>query len=350
MTGANSAGSARLRLGVVSEETWDFLTPLFDTFARRYRTAVFQRRTIGLPVFNARVNRAVLRRDLRAFLRANDVVFFEWASELLAAATRLPKVARMIARLHRYELYEWADRIDWDPVDTIIVVSEAKRREFTTRFPRQAAKVVVSYPSVALDRFCPAVGERTFAGDIGTLCHLTPRKRVYDLILAFAELTEDGHDFRLHIGGGRRPGAGDYYLALHQLVAALRLADRVVFYDHVVDTPAWYRQLDIFVSNSYSEGLQVAAIEAMASGCYCLAHRWDGAEELLPSRELFTTGRELREKILAYARAPAPEQRAYRARMRQIACDKFDLRRAVEQICDRIERASALHRPPAVAS
>lgn len=349
MTHAVTSAPGSLRLGVVNQETWDFLAPLFSHFTQRYRTAVFNRRTIGLPIFNTRVNRSLLHHDLRTFMRANDVVFFEWASELLATATHLPKVTRLVVRLHRYELYEWADRIDWGPVDQIVLVSEAKRREFAARFPQHAAKVVVSYPSVSLDRFRPAEPERSFAGDIGILCHLTARKRVYDLILTFAELIEDGHDFRLHIGGSCRPGYDDYHLALQRLVAELRLRDRVTFYGYVAETPAWYRQIDVFVSNSYSEGLQVAAIEAMASGCYCLVHRWDGAEELLPSRDLFSTGRELREKIVVYARAPAEQQREHRARMRRIACDRFDLRHATEEICHAIERAAAIGRPRSVA-
>ncbi len=71
-----------------------------------------------------------LQGDLSAFLAAHDVVFFEWGSELLALASRLPKTTRIITRIHRYEMYEWVDRVNWDVVDTIVLVSEAKRIEF----------------------------------------------------------------------------------------------------------------------------------------------------------------------------------------------------------------------------
>ncbi len=119
-----------IRLGVVNPETWDFFQELFEYFGSRFQTSLFERRPVRLPVLRTRAERYLLRRDLNRFLRQNDVVFFEWASDLLALASHLPKSARIITRLHRWELYAWADAVNWDAVDRIILVSEAKRREF----------------------------------------------------------------------------------------------------------------------------------------------------------------------------------------------------------------------------
>src|SRR5690606_18831809 len=104
--------AAIMRLGIAIEETWDFLHEIHADLAAHHDVTLFRRRQVGLPVFNARLNRALFRRDLGAFLRANDVVFFEWASELLAAASHLPKKAGIVTRLHRYEMYRWADRVN----------------------------------------------------------------------------------------------------------------------------------------------------------------------------------------------------------------------------------------------
>jgi glycosyltransferase involved in cell wall biosynthesis len=74
----------------------------------------------------------------------------------------------------------------------------------------------------------------------------------------------------------------------------------VTFYGHVEKPEDWYPRIDIFISNGYSEGLQVSPMEAMATGCYCLSHHWDGADELLPVEQLYFTDRELQDLVLQH--------------------------------------------------
>jgi glycosyltransferase involved in cell wall biosynthesis len=106
----------------------------------------------------------------------------------------------------------------------------------------------------------------------------------------------------------------------------------ITFYGHVSDPQSWYKNIDIFVSNSYSEGLQVAPMEAMASGCYCLSHRWEGADELVPEASLYYTNQELQDKLLHYCDLNESEKQKARAHMREIACDRFDLEQTKAQI------------------
>ena len=312
-----------IRLGVVNPETWDFFQELFEYFGSRFQTRLFERRPIRLPVLRTRAERYLLRRDLNRFLRQNDVVFFEWASDLLALASHLPKSARIITRLHRWELYAWADAVNWDAVDRIILVSEAKRREFAERFPGHRHKIEVVPESIDLGRF-PYV-ERSSAGTLGTLCHLRPRKRVYDLILTFSELLRENPQLRLHIGGNPVPEQMDYYTSLRSLAKRLDLNGTVRFEGFVERPWEWYRKVDVFVSNSYSEGLQVSPMEAMASGCYTLVHRWEGAEELVPSEYLYFSDRELREKVLEFCSAPEARRQELREHQRSIVAERFNI-------------------------
>jgi glycosyltransferase involved in cell wall biosynthesis len=202
-------------------------------------------------------------------------------------------------------------------------VSQAKLREFSAAFPRHAHKAVVIPEAVSLNRFRPAV--KRFNGDIGILCHLKPRKRVYELVLTFYELVQQRPDFHLHIGGGRAAGFDEYYEAVSQLVDRLGLRDKVTFYGHVAKPEDWYPLIDIFISNGYSEGLQVSPMEAMASGCYCLSHHWDGAEELLPPGNLYYTNTTLKELFLRYADLPDSEKDEAKARMRGMVCERFNV-------------------------
>lgn len=324
-----------MRLGVVlADDTWHFFNDIYEDLKTRYSVDVFQRRRFGAPVFNVRINRYLFNHDLETFLNSHDVIFFEWASDLLAAATQLPKRGRIVTRLHRYEMFQWSGQINWANVDKVILVSRAMQQKFARDFPEHAHRTVVINESVSTQRFQPV--SKPFAGDIGTLCFPTPRKRVYELILAFAELNRRRSGYRLHIGGSSNK-FGDYNDALHSLVKKLALEDQVIFYGKVSEPWNWYRNIDIFISNSYSEGLQVAPMEAMASARYCLSHYWDGAEELLPEDHLFLTDSELLAKIFEYADWPEAEKRRQQEEMRRIACEKFDLEQIKEQLRGVIE-------------
>jgi glycosyltransferase involved in cell wall biosynthesis len=320
----------QLRVGVAIEETWAFFKEIYADLQANYAVSLFERRTTPINIFSTRVNRYLFDRDLQNLLQQNDVVFFEWASELLAAASRLPKTCGIVARLHRYEMYRWVDMINWAAVDRLIVVTEAKKKEFLSRFPQMSDRVIVIPEAVSLERFTPF--EKTFSGQIGTLCSLIPRKRVYELILAFAELRQRHPELHLHIGGPERDIFAEYAAALYNLVENMGLQEAVTFYGRVEDPEAWYRDLDIFVSNSYSEGLQVALLEAMASGLYSLSHAWEGAEELLPQGSLFYTERELIERIEAYLDMPEEKRAAQKDLMLSLVAGKSDIQGVIQQV------------------
>jgi glycosyltransferase involved in cell wall biosynthesis len=328
-----------MRIGVVIEETWSFFHEIFAEMQSVHQTSLFNRRSIHLPFFEGRVNNYLFNHDLQSFLRSNQVVFFEWASELLVNTSRLPKKCGIVTRLHRYELYQWAEQINWEMVDRLILVSQAKQREFSQLFPQQAHKAVVIPEAISLEKFRPSSKE--FNGDLGILCHLTPRKRVYELILAFSELVQQRQGFHLHIGGGAHVLHGDYYQAMKILVRRLDLEDKVTFYGNVSETEAWHKHIDIFISNSYSEGLQVSPMEAIGSGCYCLSHAWDGADELLPLADIYITDKELINKVLIYSDCSSQDRLSKREAQLAVVRENFDVDRIKVQIRRLVEEVGS---------
>ena len=97
--------------------------------------------------------------------------------------------------------------------------------------------------------------------------------------------------------------------------------------------------MDVIVSNGYSEGLQVSALEAMSSGRHVLSHFWPGAEEMLPLSHLYFTDDQLIEKLVEYAQTTADQKKEKSAEMRQTVVEKFnidvarkDIRKLVESI------------------
>ena len=328
-----------MKLGIVNDDIWDFFHEVYADLNDNYQTHLFKRREYHLPLLNNRINRYILRNDLTEFMKSNDVLFFEWASDLLGMASNMPKTCGIVTRMHRYDLYKWIDDVNWDTVDRIILVSQAKQQEFVKMLPQHEHKIVVIPEAISLQRF--RMKPKDFRGNLGILCHLKPRKRVYDLVLAFYELSQRVDGLRLFIGGDKRPLYADYYEALHLLVQKLKLEEKVIFDGHVPDPENWYGKIDIFISNSYSEGLQVSPIEAMASGCYCLSHWWDGADELLPEENLYFTNRELIEKIESFVELTESDKRDKIADLRERVCNNFDVDKTKIQIREVIEAVGA---------
>lgn len=309
---------------IVGDETWHFFKEIYDYLCRRYRVSVFR------PIGGVRSGNAFLIHDLREFLSEHQVAFFEWSSQLLALATQLQTDCRIVTRLHRYELFSWADKVDWARVDATIFVSSAMLNKFKALSGTLPARMAVIPPGVSTERFHPRGHRLKYR--IGTLCWLTPRKRVYELILSFAGVCRSHANLKLSIAGGPHSSFPDYYDTLSSLVKKLNLTDRVEFVREPPDISKWYRTIDVFVSNSYSEGLQVALLEAMASGCHCLSHAWPGAEDVLPNDQIFRTDEGLKKKLLAYYSATAAFRRQALAGMQRRASLMFDIEKTKRRV------------------
>jgi glycosyltransferase involved in cell wall biosynthesis len=327
-----------MKVGVVIGDSDIFYRELEPGLAAAFDLDVFAGRTASWPVFNARLNRRLRTQDMSAFKRSHDVLFFEWASEQLVFASRLPKTGPVVARLHSYELYAWAEQINWDFVDKVVLVSQAMRRRFLELFPDRAAQTCVVNYGKDLQRYQPL--PRGNGNVVGMLCGIVPIKRVYEAVLVIGELRAAGVDIRLQVGGIPGRGADNvrYHKAVLRLVQRLRLGDSVVFSGQVMEPAVWLADIDIFLSNSYWEGQQNAMLEAMATGCPCLAHAWDGAEEVVPTDCMFMSVGELKEKLVAFIALPQAERAAQGARMRKIAEERFDLTREIAELTDIIRQ------------
>lgn len=227
-------------------------------------------------------------------------------------ATRLPKFARIVARLHSIELATAAAEVEWTKVDTLIVLSQHMCDRLQS-LPPQSPPVMVIPDGVDLGRFRPQA--HSFEHRIGMVCSLLPIKRIYEIILSLCELRQSGLPFTLHVAGRAAQGEPMRYAwALESLVRKPQLSDCVLFYGYVEDVASWLQGIDVFASNSYWEGQQVASLEATASGCYCLGHCWDSIEELLLAQNIYTTDKELQNKRLAYAALPDSRRGRHKSR------------------------------------
>jgi glycosyltransferase involved in cell wall biosynthesis len=332
------------RVGVfVGEQgNWSFFREIFEDLRAHYHTSVYEPKVYRTPMLHGRLNGWALRDRVRTILKQSNVGFFEWASELLEVATRMPKYCPIVTRLHAYELYAWGPRIQWDAVDRVILVSQAMRNNFIEEYPAHAGKTIVVPNAVRLDQFRPGVRTGSTL-NLGMLCSFYPRKRVYETILMFSKFHGRYPDARLYLGGGRIHAADsdEYYIACCRLVKKLGLEDAVHFDGPIARPAEWLPKIDVFISNSFWEGQQVALLEALASGCYCLSHAWAGAEEVLPPEFLCQTDDELFQKTMEYAALSLTEREARRARLRQIASSEFDVESQKQRVREILESTIA---------
>ncbi len=319
------------KIGIlVGEERWSFFREIYTDLTEHYSTTLFQPKRYQAPFFYNKINAMLHVRRLRQLLAQNDLCFFEWASDLLMQASRMPKTCKVVTRLHSFELFAWAPQIEWQVVDRVILVSEAMRQRFIDYYPAHAHKAVVVFNGRSLASFRP-LARGPFQWHLGMVGSISPIKRVYEAVLMLHSLRTAGYPARLSIAG---EPAGDYRyaLAVERLVKELGLQDAIRFDGQVTDIPTWLQKIDIFISNSFWEGQQVALLEAMAAGCYCLSHFWAGAEEMVPPANLFLTERQWQEKIVAYATLSDTEKEAQQSELRRLAAEHFDINRTKCQI------------------
>jgi len=143
---------------------------------------------------------------------------------------------------------------------------------------------------------------------LGTAARLHPRKRIEDLLEAFALAQGPGPALELRIAGGVEGGCGSYAEDLRRQAAGLP----VVWVGETFDLAAFHAGLDLFVMISEPAGCPNASLEAMAAGLPVIATDVGGASEqvlegetgrLTPARDAAALARAIREL------GNSPEQR-----------------------------------------
>lgn len=162
---------------------------------------------------------------------------------------------------------------------SVVMVAESVRKDLTANNqPIPLAKTRVIHNGIRLAKFEShearpgSHGAQTWFGTVGRL------KLVKDhqtLISAFALVLAQLPGAALHIAGD-----GPLRSELEALSRSLGLEKNVVFHGARNDVALFLSTLDIFVLSSVTEGLPVAALEAMAVGLPIVSTRAGGAAEI----------------------------------------------------------------------
>jgi glycosyltransferase involved in cell wall biosynthesis len=102
------------------------------------------------------------------------------------------------------------------------------------------------------------------------------KQKGFDLLLeAFSRISDSYPEWQLAIVGIDKETNSKDYKALIHMTQNFDITDRVIFVGKVGNIGDWYERADIFVLSSRYEGFPNVLIEAMASGCSCVAFDCD---------------------------------------------------------------------------
>lgn len=323
------------KIGIVCND-WKFFKNKFEALKNNYDVKAFRQPKTNILI--ERYQNFLYRKHLLRLMKWSDLTFFEFANEPLVVASHLKKVSKIVVRLHRYEVFSWADKVDWEKIDQIVLVCDAMRKRFLNKFPSLKNKTVVIYNDIDTNIFIPI--NRNLNNAIGIAGAIIPRKRVYELILTFYELQKHLPDIKLRICGSSMSDNEEYYVNTKELVTKLNLKEKVFFdghFENVDELVKWYNQIDILICNSYHESFHYTSHEAMSCGQYVLSHFWDGADEFFDDDQIYLTDRELINKVQSFYSLDEKNRHELSKKMRQEIIDKYDSKKLVPKHLGLIE-------------
>jgi colanic acid/amylovoran biosynthesis glycosyltransferase len=269
---------------------------------------------------------ARLRNDSVAHIHVHHGYFAAWAGMVAARLLN----AGFSMTLHGSDLLIRADYLDCKLKDCLfcITVSEFNRAYIREHFSAiDPGKVLVNRLGVDLD-FWHSRQERSAGYSLRILAvgRLHPVKNYEFLIRACGELKKAGVDFDCAIVGG-----GAEREKLQKIIEGLGLTQNVELRGHLSrqQLRELYGRTDVVVFTSRSEGIPVAAMEAMAMEQVVLAPAITGIPELIAHGE---TGFLYEQNSIDDFLAKLAEIRANRTSMNHI---RRAARKHVEQVFDR---------------
>jgi glycosyltransferase involved in cell wall biosynthesis len=160
------------------------------------------------------------------------------------------------------------ERLTLTRASEVLAVSAQSRADLLGVYNLDPDRVDIIGNGVDYERFSVPrdTAEPAFAKRVLVVSRLEPRKNVKEAIEVVAELPRGTCHLEIAGDGSQRP-------ALVELAKSLGVADVVHFLGRVDEAslPEVYARSSIFLTTSNSEGFGLSLLEAMSSGCACLA-------------------------------------------------------------------------------
>lgn len=261
-----------------------FLTDIFEFTKSRFPVRFFEAQSIN---------------EMHELMKWSDICWFEWCTDAVVEASKLPKVSKNIVRLHRFEAYHnWPSQVRWENIDRLVTVGNSFVKDALLRqVPDMESRTqLVTIPNgINLDKF--KFAERAPGKNIACVGYLNMRKNPMFLLQCMQKLHYIDTEFKLFFGGTSQNPMLEQYV--RHMVEALELTDVVFFDGWQVDVSSWLRDKHYIVSASIGESQGMGILEGMACGLKPVIHNFPGADQIFPSEFLFNISEEFCEQILS---------------------------------------------------
>ncbi|NYS60324.1 hypothetical protein [Vreelandella salicampi] len=242
-----------------------------------------------------------------------DVIFCEWSLGNAVHFSRVkPFGKRLVVRLHAQELRvlksRYLDKILWQNVDALIVISPAIKNRVIQLYPELYGKVFF-VPNYVPSR---KIGSGKYSSSpqfqIGMLGIVPALKRVDLAFELLKHLKSVDSRYSLSLKGGapndytwmqNRPGQVNWYNKTFERYQNLVKDGSIIFEEESDDVATWYESIGVILSMSDIEGSHQSVAEGVASGCVPVIRNWDGASQLY-GNPVFETVDEMSEYVLSF--------------------------------------------------
>jgi len=261
-----------------------FLDEIAEFTKRRFEVRLFQGQT---------------EQELHELMEWSDISWFEWCTNLAAAASKMPKVCKNVIRLHRYEAYErWPEEVNWANIDVLITVGNSFVKDtIVNRVPYiESQTLIVTIPNgIDLEKFI--LTDRRRGKNIAFLGNLRMIKNPAFVLQCMQKLHYIDREYRLFFGGVFQEPVLEQYL--RHMISALDLSDVVFFDGWQEDVNLWLQDKHYILSTSIIESQGMGLMQGMACGLKPVIHNFPGADQIFPSQYLFNISEEFCQQVLS---------------------------------------------------
>lgn len=212
-----------------------------------------------------------------------DIIWCEWGGDLAAEITKRDTNARIIVRIHGYEVYSGlVQQVNWLAVDSVICVSQRLAGDILKQCPivDRSCRIHIVPGGVPVD---VELGSRGDGKQIAMLGFVNDRKNIPLALQILAQCPKH----TLHIAGEWQSQELRNYV--EHMANELGIVDRLEIYGRVEDKWAFLADKDFILSTSTRETFHYAIAEGMMVGLKPVIHNWPSAAEFYEKDWIFDT-------------------------------------------------------------
>jgi glycosyltransferase involved in cell wall biosynthesis len=261
-----------------------FMTDIYEFANLRFPVQLFEGQSVS---------------QMHDLMKASDICWFEWCTDVVVEASKLPKTSKNIVRLHRFEAYNnWPSQVQWENIDVLILVGNSfVKNTLLRQVPDIESRTqVITIPNgVNLDKF--NFIDRKQGKNIACVGYLNMRKNPMFLLQCMQKLHYIDPEYKLFFAGVFQDFMLEQYTK--HMVQALNLEGTVIFEDWQQDVNHWLKDKHYIVSSSIGESQGMGLLEGMACGLKPVIHNFPGSEQIFPQKFLFNISEEFCQHIIS---------------------------------------------------